>query len=223
MTFDALATDYDGTLAHDGIVDDATADALVRARDAGLKLLMVTGRELTDLFNTFDRSSLFDAIVAENGAVLYHPPTEAVEVLAPVPPPVLIEKLTNSRIPLSVGHSIIATVSPHEHEMLAVIRELQLEWHVIFNKRSVMALPANITKATGLVPALGALGVTTAQTVGIGDAENDQAFLRACGLAVAVANALPTVKEVADLVTTGARGAGVVELIDALLRGDSLG
>jgi hypothetical protein len=118
---------------------------------------------------------------------------------------------------------MIATVSPHEHEVLAVIRELQLEWHVIFNKRSVMALPANITKATGLIPALGALGVATAQTVGIGDAENDQAFLRACGLAVAVANALPTVKELADLVTSGARGAGVVELIDTLLQGDPLG
>jgi hydroxymethylpyrimidine pyrophosphatase-like HAD family hydrolase len=223
MTFDALATDYDGTLADDGIVDDATTEALVRARDAGLKLLMVTGRELTDLFNTFDRSSLFDAVVAENGAVLYHPATEAVELLAPAPPPALIEQLTNARIPLSVGHSMIATVSPHEHEVLAVIRELQLEWHVIFNKRSVMALPANITKATGLMPALGALGVATAQTVGIGDAENDQAFLRACGLAVAVANALPTVKELADLVTSSARGAGVVELIDTLLQGDPLG
>jgi len=181
MTFDALATDYDGTLADDGIVDDATTEALVRARDAGLKLLMVTGRELTDLFNTFDRSSLFDAIVAENGAVLYHPATEAVELLAPAPSPALIEQLTNARIPLSVGHSMIATVSPHEHEVLAVIRELQLEWHVIFNKRSVMALPANITKATGLMPALGALGVATAQTVGIGDAENDQAFCAPAG------------------------------------------
>jgi hydroxymethylpyrimidine pyrophosphatase-like HAD family hydrolase len=97
---------------------------------------------------------------------------------------------------------------------------LQLEWHVIFNKGSVMALPANVTKATGLGPALAALGVAAERTVGIGDAENDQAFLRACGLAVAVANALPTVKELAHLVTAGAQGAGVVELIDALIRGD---
>jgi hydroxymethylpyrimidine pyrophosphatase-like HAD family hydrolase len=45
-------------------------------------------------------------------------------------------------------------------------------------------------------------------------------FLRRCGLAVAVANALPTVKEIADLVTEGARGAGVSELIDRWLAGD---
>jgi HAD superfamily hydrolase (TIGR01484 family) len=220
MTFDALATDFDGTLAHDGIVDPVTLQALGRARHAGLKLLMVTGRELSDLFNTFDHSSLFDAIVAENGAVLYHPATESVDILAPAPPASFVERLTNERIPLSVGHSIVATVTPHEHEVLAAIRDLQLEWHVIFNKGSVMALPANVTKATGLGPALAAVGVTAERTVGIGDAENDQVFLRACGLAVAVANALPTVKELAHLVTAGAQGAGVVELIDALIRGD---
>jgi hydroxymethylpyrimidine pyrophosphatase-like HAD family hydrolase len=220
MTYDALATDYDGTLAHDGVVDEATLAALGRARDAGLKLLMVTGRELSDLFNTFQHSSLFDVIVAENGAVLYRPATEEVELLAPAPPPAFVERLTNARIPLSVGHSIVATISPHEHEVLAAIRDLEMEWHVIFNKGAVMALPANVTKATGLAPALEAIGILPERTAGIGDAENDQAFLRACGLAVAVANALPTVKELAHVVTAGARGAGVTELIDLLISGE---
>ena len=219
MTYEALATDYDGTLAHDGIVDEMTVAALGRARGAGIKLLMVTGRELSDLFNTFEHSALFDVIVAENGAVLYRPTTEEVELLAPAPPPAFVERLTNARIPLSVGHSIVATISPHEHEVLAAIRDLEMEWHVIFNKGSVMALPANVTKATGLGPALEAVGIPPERTAGIGDAENDQAFLRACGLAVAVANALPTVKELAHVVTAGARGAGVVELIDLLISG----
>ncbi len=57
------------------------------------------------------------------------------------------------------------------------------------------------------------------RTVGVGDAENDQAFLRMCGLAVAVDNALPAVKTIADVVTTEARGAGVRELIAGLLAG----
>ncbi|HZR22452.1 MAG TPA: HAD hydrolase family protein, partial [Vicinamibacterales bacterium] len=54
-----------------------------------------------------------------------------------------------------------------------------------------------------------------------GDAENDQAFLRSCGLSVAVANALPSVKELANVTTTGARGAGVTEMINRLLEGVS--
>ena len=83
-----------------------------------------------------------------------------------------------------------------------------------------MALPSDMTKATGLAPALAALDVVPERTVGVGDAENDQAFLRMCGLAVAVDNALPAVKEMADVVTTGARGAGVSELIARLLDGE---
>ena len=220
MKYLVLATDYDGTIAHDGVVDETTVEALGRARDAGMYLVMVTGRELSDLFNTFAHSSIFHRIVAENGAVLYHPASKVVETLASGPPPALVERLTREAVPMSVGHSIVATVEPHEHQVLAAIRDLGLEWHVIFNKGSVMALPADVTKATGLAPALAALGVAPEHTVGIGDAENDQAFLRMCGLAVAVDNALPAVKDMAHVVTRGARGAGVKELIERLLAGE---
>jgi hydroxymethylpyrimidine pyrophosphatase-like HAD family hydrolase len=219
MTYRVLATDYDGTIAHDGRVDDATLDALRRLRVAGYCVILVTGREMTDLFNTFAHVDLFDRVVAENGAVLYDPATKRMDELAPAPPLPLVERLTREGVPLSVGHSVVATVEPHEHAVLAAIRDLALEWHVIFNKGSVMALPADVTKATGLLPALAGLGLSNEQTIGIGDAENDQAFLRQCGLAVAVANALPSVKELSDIVTVGARGAGVVELIDRWLSG----
>ena len=220
MTFEAFATDYDGTLAYDGVVDEPTVAALRRARDAGLRLLMVTGRELSDLFNTFEHSALFDRIVAENGAVLYDPGSRHVDVLAPAPPPALLERLTQMAVPFSVGHSIVATVQPHEHQLLEAIRNLELEWHVIFNKSSVMALPADVTKASGLTPALKSLGLSCQRTIGVGDAENDQAFLRACGVAAAVANALQSVKDVAHIVTHGARGDGVIELIDRVLAGE---
>jgi hydroxymethylpyrimidine pyrophosphatase-like HAD family hydrolase len=220
MKFDALATDYDGTIAHHGIVDQATTDALLGAKSAGLRLILVTGRELSDLFNTFAHSDIFDCIVAENGAVLYDPATQTVEIIAPPPPPALIERLRKDSVPTAIGHSIVATVEPFEHQMLAAIHDLGLEWHIIFNKGAVMALPADVTKATGLAPALGRLGVSPRRTIGVGDAENDQAFLRACGLAVAVANALPSVKEIAQVVTAGAKGAGVAELIDRAIAGE---
>jgi len=220
VKYHALATDYDGTIAHDGLVDEPTMAGLRRARGAGLRLVMVTGRELTDLIHTFPHASLFDRVVAENGAVLYDPRSRAIETLAAPPPPALIERLSREAVPISVGRSIVATVEPYEHQVLAAIRDLGLEWHVIFNKGSVMALPAEVTKATGLVPALGALGIDPEQTAGVGDAENDHTFLRMCGLAVAVDNALPSLKDIADVVTSGARGAGVTEFIDRLLAGE---
>ena len=49
--------------------------------------------------------------------------------------------------------------------------------------------------------------------VGVGDAENDHAFLRFCGCAAAVGNALPIIKESADVRLEGERGAGIIELV----------
>jgi hydroxymethylpyrimidine pyrophosphatase-like HAD family hydrolase len=76
------------------VVDDVMTSALRRARETGMRLVMVTGRELSDLFNTFQHTDLFDRVVAENGAVLYEPATKSIETLAPAPPPALIEKLS---------------------------------------------------------------------------------------------------------------------------------
>jgi len=44
--FLALATDYDGTIAHDGVVDEATVAALARLKKARRKLIVLTGRQL---------------------------------------------------------------------------------------------------------------------------------------------------------------------------------
>jgi hydroxymethylpyrimidine pyrophosphatase-like HAD family hydrolase len=223
MHYLALATDYDGTIAHDGITDADTVAALRRVRESGRKLVLVSGRELEDLFATFDHLDLFDRAVLENGALLYHPATKETRQIAPPPPEALVDRLRAAGVPLSVGRSILATVVPHEHAVLDAIRDLGLEWHVIFNKGSVMALPSGVTKATGLAPALAELGIPAERVVGVGDAENDHAFMRMCGLSVAVANALPAVKGTADLVTAGARGFGVTELIDRLLADDLAG
>jgi hydroxymethylpyrimidine pyrophosphatase-like HAD family hydrolase len=220
MRYLALATDYDGTIAHDGVVDAPTVAALRRLRDSGRRVILVTGRELDELLTVFEHCDLFDRIVAENGALLYHPAGKTSRVLSPPPPAEFVAALVSKGVPVSVGRSIVATVEPHEHAVLTAIRDLGLEWHVIFNKGSVMALPSSVTKATGLAPTLAELGLAAEQTVGVGDAENDHAFLRMCGCSVAVANALPTVKEAVDLVTVGARGAGVTELIDRMLAND---
>jgi hydroxymethylpyrimidine pyrophosphatase-like HAD family hydrolase len=220
MRYLALAVDYDGTIAHDGQVAGPTCDALRRVRESGRRLILVTGRELDDLFATFDECNVFDRIVAENGALLYNPSTGTTEVLAPPPPPALLAALAEKDVPLSLGRSIVATTTPYEHAVLEAIRDLGLEWHVIFNKGAVMILPSSVTKATGLAEALEELGIQAGRTIGVGDAENDHAFLRHCGVAVAVANALPSVKVAADLVTTAINGAGVTELINRLLADD---
>lgn len=78
-----------------------------------------------------------------------------------------------------------------------------------------------MTKASGLEAALLALGETSDEVIAVGDAENDIVLLAAAACGVAVENALPSVKASADVVTRGARGAGIVEVVEWLLAGDA--
>ncbi|MDG4908846.1 HAD family hydrolase [Mesorhizobium sp. WSM4898] len=223
MYFMALATDYDGTLAHDGLVTASTLSALKKLKKSGRKLILVTGRELPDLKEVFPEVGLFDKVVAENGALIYTPASEEEQTISPSPSADFVDRLKKRGVkPLSVGRSIVATWEPHQATVLDVIKELGLELEIIFNKGAVMILPSGINKATGLAAALKDLRLSPHNVVGIGDAENDHAFLRASGCSIAVANALPAVKETADLVTREARGKGVEELIGKLIKQDHL-
>lgn len=245
MSYLALATDYDGTIATEGCLEPETIAALQRWRDTGRRLILVTGRMLDDLLTLFPQYApleLFDWMVAENGAVLYHPATQVVKLLADPPPAEFRQQLQQrigtgaeiAKLPASgefaqliqsgqlaafaSGRVIVATWQPYDHVATDLIREMGLDLQVILNKRAVMVLPAGIDKAFGLKAVLPELHLTPEQVVGVGDAENDCHFLEICGFSVAVANALPILKAQADWVTAQARGAGVVELIERLLR-----
>lgn len=221
MRYLALACDYDGTLATRGRVTDSTYAALERCRASGRRLLMVTGREMGPLREVCPRLDLFDLIVAENGALLAEPSTGRERPLAVPPPAKFVKMLRDLGVaPLSVGRVVVATKDPYGPVVLEAIRRCGLEWHVIFNKGSLMVLPSGVNKATGLAEGLAELGMPARAVVGVGDAENDHAFLAACGCAVAVANALPSLKAEADLVTVGGHGAGVEEVIAHLLAND---
>lgn len=220
MRYHVLATDYDGTLAHNGKVDDATHTALERLRQSRRKLILVTGRRLEDLRAVFERIDIFDRIVAENGALIYNPASREERVLGEAPPPQFSEKLRAAGASVDNGRVIVATWEPYETAALAALRELGLEHQIIFNKGAVMVLPPGVNKASGLRAALDDLGLSAHNAVAVGDAENDLALLDLCEFGVAVANALPSVKEAADWTTAGDHGAGVGELIDQLIADD---
>jgi HAD superfamily hydrolase (TIGR01484 family) len=221
MHYLALACDYDGTLARHGAVAAETIAALQRVQRSGRKLLMVTGRELPDLERVFPELDLFDCVVAENGALLYIPKTREEMALCEAPSPDFIRRLAEKGVqPLSAGRCIVATNEPYEKLVLETIQETGLELQVIFNKGAVMVLPSGINKGTGLAKAAKHMGLSLRNIVGIGDAENDHAFLNACECSAATANALETLKQRADVVTLGANGAGVRELIAALVDTD---
>jgi hydroxymethylpyrimidine pyrophosphatase-like HAD family hydrolase len=216
----ALACDYDGTLAYHGRVRGSTLAALRRLRHSRRKLVLVTGRELDPLRAIFPGISLFDRVVAENGALIFDPAARASRVLADRPPAAFIHALQAHQVaPLSIGRSIVATDRGQRAVVAEVTAELGLPLDLILNKDALMVLPRGVSKASGLLSALREIGVAAADTVGIGDAENDEGFLALCGCSAAVANALPRLKRKVDVVTSARQGAGVVELVDHLLNG----
>ncbi len=219
MKIFAIASDYDGTIADRGRVAPATLEALRRFRQAGHRLLLVTGREVDDLKSLFPEYAVFDLIVGENGALLYDTATDAETLLAEAPPASLIDALRRHEMgPLYIGRVLIATLAEHRNAIETVIAGQQLELRLILNKEAVMILPKGVDKASGLRTALERLDLQAANTAGVGDAENDEDLLAACGFAVAVQNALPALKGKADWVTEGDSGVGVAELIEQILK-----
>jgi hypothetical protein len=224
MQYRVLASDYDHTLAYEGQVSEATVAALERWRASGRRLVLVTGRHLHDVQNVFPQFTLFDAIVAENGALLSWTDSDHEQLLGTPPPAALLQMLRERDVePLYVGKGSAATLKPHENTVRHAMRILALPWQIILNKNDVLMLPPGVEKASGLRAALDRLNISPAETVGIGDAENDMHLLDVCGYGVAVANALAVLKNRADHVTHGEYGAGVVELIDHLLATDTGG
>lgn len=72
---------------------------------------------------------------------------------------------------------------------------------------------AGCDKSVGLAEYAAKLGVTAAQVMAIGDSSNDVGMLRWAGLAVAMGNAAPAVKALADLVVADHDHDGVAEAL----------
>jgi hydroxymethylpyrimidine pyrophosphatase-like HAD family hydrolase len=216
----ALALDFDGTLAKEGYVAPLVIEALVRARLSGRRLVMVTGRELPDLMGTFTRLDLFDRVIAENGALSFAPASSEIVPLAPPPPNGFIDALHARGIRPSVGAVIVATLEAHQRDVEDIIARLHLPLDVILNKGSVMVVPSGVNKGTGIAHAAAELDLDLRHVVGMGDGENDHSLLRACGLGIAVGNAVAALKLQADAVTVGDAGEGVIEVVNALVADD---
>jgi hydroxymethylpyrimidine pyrophosphatase-like HAD family hydrolase len=219
-----IATDYDGTLARDGRVDSAATGALEALRASGRRVVLVTGRVVPDLLRVFPRVELFDSVVAENGAVLFDPASGTERPLADPPRPAFTRALLARDIaPLTCGRVIVATLRVHEAIVRQAIAEHGRDLAAIYNEESLMVLPRGVDKGSGVRAAFEAMGLDAEaiakRTVAIGDAENDVSLLEACALGIAVADAHPDLRRVAQFVTRGAAGWGFVELVQAITSG----
>ena len=213
MLFKALACDYDGTLASEDRISPTVREAVERARRAGLRLVLVTGRTFFELMRVCDCLELFDTVVAENGAVLYYPGSAMIRDQGPPVPGRLLAELDRRGIYYQVGRVIVGTARADEGGLKDAVAAAGVTRDLIYNRTALMLLPAGVSKGSGVQQALRVLGLSPHDVLALGDAENDLPLFDACGFSGCPGDSLAAVRERVDWVFPGVHGAGIAAAI----------
>ena len=213
----AIACDFDGTGATDGHPAPEVYAALAAARPQGVVTLLVTGRVLEDVQRACEEFSPFDAVVAENGAVIYLCGIGRMIQIGEPPPEHFLGELRTQGVPFHTGAVIVGTWEQHVHKVLELIRRFGLDAQLIFNRAALMVLPSGINKAVGVRRALEELRRSERNLIAFGDAENDISMLTDAELGVAARGSIPAVLALADDRVSQPGGAGVSSYIRTVL------
>ncbi len=215
-----LACDFDGTGAANGGFAPEVAAALGEARQQGIVTLLVTGRVLEDLTRVGMDFGVFDAVVAENGAIVLLPAQGRTLTLGTPPPERFLGRLREAGIVFHAGAVVVGTWEQHAAQALALVREMGVDLQLVFNRAAVMLLPSGVNKAVGVQRALDELGRSPRNMIAFGDAENDLPLFALAEIGVAARGAVPAVAAAADERLSQPGASGVAQCIQRVLAND---
>jgi phosphoglycolate phosphatase (TIGR01487 family) len=212
---EAIVCDYDRTLTDESLVLSENAVASLKsAKDEGIKVFIASGRRLPFLVDVTAGRGFVDAIIAENGAVIYDPADGAKILLGEG-----LEELKSAFAGVDfveVEEVIVATTRPRLEDVKEIIRRNDLSVDIELNRDDVMIMPKGVDKGSGIAKAAEIYGIDRKNLACIGDAENDLKMFGVAGVKVAVANALDVLKDEADVVCSEPYGDGVKEFVRSL-------
>jgi hypothetical protein len=182
-----------------------------------LTILLVTGRVHEEVENLCTDLSMFDAIVAENGAIVCYPDQRRTIRLGLPPPAGFLGELRAQGVPFQAGAVIVGTWEPHARQVFDLIRQAGVDSHIVFNRSAAMLLPEGINKATGVRRALEELGRSEHNLIAFGDAENDLPLFTLAEVAVAAHGAVPSAAMAADECLTRADAPAVAQYIHRIV------
>ncbi|MCS6291473.1 MAG: HAD-IIB family hydrolase [Nitrospira sp.] len=208
-----MAFDFDGTLAVNGDVPPEVESALARCRDSGHVLFLVTGRRYETVQLGY-LGSLFAGIVWENGAVLSHAASGETYLPFGQLDSRLLKAIEEAGIPFERGLAIAATWTPHDQALWRILSAHGGSTSVEYNKGAVMVLPPGATKGSGLERLLALCGLSPRNLAAFGDAENDLSMMTLAEVSVAVGDAVPAVREIADILASAPGPQGVLEILN---------
>lgn len=259
-----VAIDFDGTLLRsDGTISDRTSAAIRRISDAGVRVMVVTGRPPRWLDPVADLLSHRGTAIAANGALVIDLETRTVVDSTHLDIPaarVVIQRLrdefptatfgverpdgfahergyprgirNSERMPqvayadtledllASAPVKILARVSDVDIDTAAAraVAALNGVASVYFSGTDLLEIAAaGVSKASTLARIAAEWNVTADAVMAFGDMPNDIPMLEWAGHAVAVANAHPSVRAIADTVTASNDEDGVARILERLL------
>lgn len=216
------ALDLDGTLLnHEGQVTPRTRAALQAASDRGVVIVPTTGR----LMPVETARAAFDLFMEYPGSMGVFWNGYSVKDQASVDfAAARWARLhsTEARQPndgrFLVVRDLGEWMSRHAHEVekqclffaeqdqvpqaLARFRAMPGVEVVQGSPENIEVTAAGVDKGEALLTLADRLGIPRAQTLAVGDSENDRAMLEKAGVAAVMANGMPQIKALADLVTT---------------------
>lgn len=246
MKYKALFLDVDGTTVIHGM-ENFPSNRVTRAikkASARIHVCLVTGRPLKFAQKIINHLSLSGLSVLSGGPVLYDSSKKKIIhkdmfPLSAIPAVYAIAKkykLTMELEDEQGGHEFDGVHRPKEI-LSAYIKEIRPERvDKIFNEfeKIPTVIPHKVpdwnkeymsigisspegTKLHGIVRISDMLGLKTDELIGVGDSYNDFPLLMACGLKIAMGNAVPELKAIADFIAPSVEEDGVATVIEKFI------
>jgi phosphoglycolate phosphatase len=214
----ALALDVDGTITNKGRRGCISAiETIYKVETMGIPVIIATGNILcfTKALSTFLATS--GGLVAENGGVIesrgsrevlgnFEKCQNAYNYLKSEIP---VEKVQNSNLRVSE----IAITRKFPVKVIKKVLE-GFDVEVYDSKFAIHITDPSVNKGSSVIKVAADIGVNPREILAVGDSENDIEFLSAAGVKVAVSNANPELKEIADYITSKPHGDGVREAVE---------
>jgi len=219
--------DIDGTMTYgDRRLDLAAVEAIRRAEDAGISVVIATG----NIFRFAEAASILigtsGPLIAEDGGVVFDVSREKMYVLgdrvdadrgfAELKKVFGNLETTRSNPDRLTGVVIRKTVSLDE--VRRVIQQRGLPIVAVDSGMAIHLRRPEVNKGNALKKVSLITGVPLADVAAIGDGFNDVEMLQVAGLSFAVANSVEEAKRAATQVTRSPHGRGVAEAVEEILR-----
>jgi HAD superfamily hydrolase (TIGR01484 family) len=243
MRYKAIMLDLDDTTVIHGklnLPSKRVKDAIHLAKDR-IAVCIATARTLVDTRAILKDLDLSGPCVLTNGTQIYDPVTKKIifEVQLPVGLPEKLYALCKQyklqailydgekdinftgvekyKKALSIYVPEVATEKIDEMvHQFSIDPRIHVQKLTAWNKEymSLDITSNEASKLHGIVEAAKILGISTDEIIGVGDGYNDFPLLMACGLKIAMGNAVPELKAIADFIAPTVYDDGVAVVIE---------